>query len=85
MKKRITLLLVFFLSTYLMSFGQDGNVKGIVKDKQGVPVPGASVKLKNTKIGTSTSADGQYAISVPGNARTDLFSYRVYCTGSICE
>lgn len=68
MKKRFTLLLVFFLSAYVSSFGQDQNVKGIVTDKQGAAIPGASVKVKNSRIGTSTNAEGRYIISVPGNS-----------------
>jgi len=68
MKRRTTLLIMIFLFTYVMSFAQDRNIRGIVKDKLGVPIPGASVKVKNSKTGTSTSADGQYAISVPANA-----------------
>lgn len=68
MKKRITLLIVFFLSAYVLSFGQGRNVSGTVKEKDGSPVPGASVKLKNSKIGVSTGADGKYTISVSGNA-----------------
>lgn len=68
MKKRITLLIVFFLSSYVLSFGQGQNVKGTVKDKQGMPIPGVSVKVKNSNAGTSTAGEGQFNISVPGNA-----------------
>jgi TonB-linked SusC/RagA family outer membrane protein len=68
MKKRITLLIVFFLSAYVLSFGQGRDVTGTVKEKDGSPLPGVSVKLKNSKIGASTGADGRYSISVSGNA-----------------
>lgn len=68
MKKKITLLIVFFLSASVWSFGQGQNIKGTVKDNRGVPIPGASVKIKNSKAGTSTGADGGYSISATGNA-----------------
>lgn len=47
----------------------DINVKGTVKDSQGVPIPGVSVQVKNlTSRGTSTNADGVYALAVPENS-----------------
>lgn len=57
-----------FLATCALSFAQDRNVKGVVRDKSGSPVPGASVQVKNSKTGTSTSAEGAYSISVPDKA-----------------
>jgi TonB-linked SusC/RagA family outer membrane protein len=68
MKKRITLLIVFFLTSCVLAFAQDRTVKGIVKDKQGASIPGVSVKIKNSRIGVSTGADGSYTISVSGDA-----------------
>ncbi|ATP57583.1 SusC/RagA family TonB-linked outer membrane protein [Pedobacter ginsengisoli] len=47
----------------------DINVKGTVKDSHGQPIPGVSVQVKNlTNRGTSTNADGAYALSVPENS-----------------
>lgn len=68
MKRRVTLLMMCFLATCALSFAQDRNVKGVVRDKSGSPVPGASVQVKNSKTGTSTSAEGAYSISVPDKA-----------------
>lgn len=73
MKKRITLLILFVLTTYALSFAQDRTVKGVVKDKQGVTVPGVSVRLKGSKNGVSTGAKGEYVISAPANG-TLIFS-----------
>jgi TonB-linked SusC/RagA family outer membrane protein len=67
MKKRITILLVFLMSSYLVTLAQDNVVKGFVKDKSGSPVPGVSVTLKGTKIAVSTGQGGEYTIAAPEN------------------
>lgn len=40
-------------------------VKGIVRDDQGEPIPGASVLLENTTIGAATDIDGKFSFSIP--------------------
>ncbi|RAW00640.1 carboxypeptidase-like regulatory domain-containing protein [Pseudochryseolinea flava] len=39
------------------------NVMGIVKDENGDPLPGVNVIVKNTTIGTSTNADGEFQLT----------------------
>lgn len=46
---------------------QSHNVTGIVQDDQG-PVIGASISIKNSKIGTVTDIDGKYSLDVPEGA-----------------
>ncbi|MET3114538.1 TonB-linked SusC/RagA family outer membrane protein [Pedobacter sp. CG_S7] len=65
MKKRITLLIAFLAMNLFVVFGQDLQVKGVVKDAQGEPLPGVSVKLKGTKVGTSTAINGSFVLSAP--------------------
>ena len=67
MKKNITLLIVFLLTNFMAVYGQNIQVNGVVKDKQGGVIPGVSVKLKGTSTGTSTSSNGAFVISVPAN------------------
>src|SRR5689334_22009910 len=50
------------------------NVRGKVSDNTNAPLPGVSVKVKNSSTGVITDASGNYSISVPDNA-TLLFSY----------
>jgi outer membrane receptor for ferrienterochelin and colicin len=47
--------------------GTAGKIAGVVKDQEtGTPLPGASVMIKGTSIGTSTDEDGEYfLINVP--------------------
>ncbi|MCX6325998.1 MAG: SusC/RagA family TonB-linked outer membrane protein [Bacteroidia bacterium] len=39
------------------------------------PIPGVTVVVKGTTIGTITDANGKYSITVPANATTLVFSY----------
>lgn len=47
-------------------------VKGVVKDKNGNILPGVSVLIKGTIIGTTTNNDGEFSISIPEKVGTIL-------------
>lgn len=65
---------------YLPMLGQQTNIKGVVKDaKTGMPLPGVTVLIKNTKKGTSTDLDGNYNINVDSKGVLQ-FSYIGYKT-----
>ncbi len=49
----------FLLGTTLSSYGQ--SVMGIVADTLGIPLIGASVQIKGTKISTLTNSEGQFS------------------------
>ncbi|MFD2566477.1 mucoidy inhibitor MuiA family protein [Pseudotenacibaculum haliotis] len=49
-------------------------VVGYVEDSQG-PIPGATVLVKGTTIGTETDFNGRYSIKVPDTNSTLVFSY----------
>lgn len=54
-------------------------VKGRVTDKStGEAIPGASVLVSGTSIGTSTDMSGNYSIKLPANARTLFFNFIGY-------
>jgi len=40
-------------------------IKGSVVDDTGVPLPGVTIRLKNTQLGVSTDVDGRFTILVP--------------------
>ncbi|MES2486674.1 MAG: SusC/RagA family TonB-linked outer membrane protein, partial [Bacteroidota bacterium] len=67
---------VCLLST-LTAWAQDINVSGTVTDENGLPVPGASVYVKDATTGTMTDIDGKYQISTP-SAGTLVFTYVGY-------
>lgn len=54
---------------------QQKSVKGKVVDQSGAPIPGASVLVKGTSLGTVTNADGEFTLNLPADAKTLLFSF----------
>lgn len=67
MKKLIYVihLTLFLLSSML--FAQDRTLQGTVTDTNGMPLPGASIVVKNTTIGVVTDFDGNFTINIPEN------------------
>lgn len=57
-------------------------IRGQVTDANGATLPGVSVKIKGTAIGTSTDASGSYSLTVPENS-TLVFTYIGYITKEI--
>lgn len=70
-KLGIVLSLLFF--SFQLS-AQNRTITGKVTDENGAVVPSASVLVKGTKIGTSTSSDGTYTIQVPASGKALVFS-----------
>ncbi|MEO6522165.1 MAG: SusC/RagA family TonB-linked outer membrane protein [Mucilaginibacter sp.] len=68
MKKQITLLILILVTGCLSAFAQNITVKGVIKDSQGLPLPGAAVKIKGTPIGVAADVSGKYSISTPAKA-----------------
>ncbi len=58
----LLLLCVLFTQT---AFSQTKTVKGKVTDDKGLPIQGATVTVKGSKVGTSTDAAGSFSINVP--------------------
>lgn len=55
-------------------FGQT-IITGTVKDRSGETLPGVSVKLKDTSIGTNTNISGNYSITVSDGKGVLIFSF----------
>jgi TonB-linked SusC/RagA family outer membrane protein len=56
---------------------EQAQIKGVVKDETGLPLPGVSVKIKGTSTGTQTGVDGTYTIDAqPGDIL--VFTYVGY-------
>lgn len=56
----------------------DITVRGIVKDEKGLPLPGASVKVKGTLISTATDINGSFSISVPSTSSVLVVTFIGY-------
>ena len=55
----------------------------VTDDKDGTSMPGATVLVQGTTIGTATDAQGAYKISVPANGTTLVFSMIGYNSKSV--
>ncbi|WP_439129392.1 SusC/RagA family TonB-linked outer membrane protein [Polaribacter sp.] len=74
MKKIITILLFFLIG--LSAYSQTINVKGVVKDaKTGDPLPGVSILIKGTTIGTQTDFDGLFSLQKVESSAILVFNY----------
>ncbi|MEL1241413.1 SusC/RagA family TonB-linked outer membrane protein [Flavobacterium flavipallidum] len=58
-------------------------VKGTVKDKSAVPIPGVNVYVKGTQTSASTDFDGKFAIVVPNKDAQLEFSFIGFTTQTI--
>ena len=54
------------------AFAQTLTVKGVVKDSNGAPLPGASVYVPGTGNGVVADADGNFTIQVPANSELEV-------------
>lgn len=61
---------------------QEVTVTGTVTDESGEPIPGVTVSIPGTGIGTATDLDGKYSVTVPDGA-TLVFSFIGFQTQEI--
>ena len=77
---------VFTLLLALLSltvYAQDRRVSGTITDDASNPLPGVSVVIKNTKLGTTTDAQGKFQLSVPAQSNTLVLSYIGYTSKEV--
>ncbi len=65
-----TLLCALLMLCQLAVQAQERTVSGKVTDAAGAPVPGASVTVKGSALGTSTGIDGSFTLNVPAATKT---------------
>lgn len=54
---------------------QEKKITGRVIDQEGASLPGVSVVVKGTSLGTLTDTDGAFSMTVPANAKTLSFTF----------
>lgn len=87
----LILCLIGLLSTFSMvtwastdeSHQSGRSVSGIVKDSHGEPIPGVSIVIKGTTMGTITDLDGNFSISVPDDNSVLAISFIGYKTQEV--
>lgn len=80
---RNTLLVTLSLILMVMSqaWAQTRTVSGKVTDAaNGQGLPGVTVLVKGTQVGTATNLDGEYSLNVPAGAKTLAFRFVGYAT-----
>ncbi len=77
MKIRLTAFLIWLMLCASSSLlAQTRSISGVVKEKgNGMPIPGATVLLKGTTIGTITNIDGVYSLEVEEGSQILVFSF----------
>jgi TonB-linked SusC/RagA family outer membrane protein len=77
MKKNLFKIMAILVMLVSQAYAQDRTITGQVKSKEdGFPLPGVSVKLKSSKVGTTTGADGKYSLKIPaGQGSVLVFSF----------
>ena len=78
--KKIAILMAFFvIAGFQLLQAQTVQISGTVTSSEdGLSVPGVSVVVKGTTIGTVTDFDGKYTISASANATTLVYSFVGY-------
>ncbi len=70
------LLLLFFVHNSVCAEGQQQlTVQGNVTDQEGNKIPGVSVIVKGTTVGTLTDVNGNYSLNVPSRENILVFSF----------
>lgn len=76
MKQKLLKLFLILFTISEVVCAQTRIITGIVTGKDdGIVLPGVSVMVKGTKIGTQTSGDGSYSIKVPSGSQSLVFTY----------
>lgn len=72
--KKTVLTLIFTICVFFLN-AQNHVVEGVVSDDTGETLPGVTVLVKGTKIGTTTDINGKYKIRLPIGMKTLVFSF----------
>lgn len=80
--KKHNLLLVVLAFFVSVSFAQERTISGKVVDKNNIPLPGATILVKNTSTGTSSDFDGNYSIKA-SQGQILVFSFVGYASTEI--
>ena len=74
--KKVVLLLAFFAIGLTTLLAQTKEITGnVTSADDGGSMPGVSISVKGTTLGTITNMDGKFVLKVPGDAKTLVFSF----------
>ncbi|WP_031526077.1 SusC/RagA family TonB-linked outer membrane protein [Dyadobacter crusticola] len=75
MKKILLFAFFFCVIAWVSANGQDVRITGKVTSDDGSGLPGVSVQVKGSTIGTQTDVQGDYAVNVPNSSSILIFSF----------
>jgi TonB-linked SusC/RagA family outer membrane protein len=76
MKKLTLFLICILIAGVQLASAQTKSITGAVTSKEdGASIPGVSVMVKGTTLGTVTNLDGKYDLNIPVDAKTLVFSF----------
>lgn len=84
MKRKLLFILCISLTTFIQAFAQNRTLTGTVTGKDdNLPIPGASVTVPGTQVGTQTNDYGKFTIKVPASAKSLAFSFVGYKNATV--
>src|SRR5687768_7881359 len=77
-------LLLFIVSQAISQVAQERTITGTVTAREdGLPLPGVSVVVKGTNVGTQTNKDGQYSVQLQSGRNQLEFRFIGYSTQTV--
>ena len=76
--KIIFRIIILTVLTPLVSFSQSKLITGTVNDEAGLPLPGATIQVKDSNnLGAITNFDGFFTLEVPSDAKQTPYNYPI--------
>ena len=75
--RKVALLILLLMGAALGAWAQQAgtDITGKVVDEKGNGLPGVTIQVKGTTVGTSSEADGRYSLKAPAGATSLVFSF----------
>ena len=81
MKQKLLSIFLVCVLVASAAFAQDKRITGKVTAREdGLPLPGVSIKVSGTQIGTQTDVNGNYSLNVPSTGKNLEFSFIGFST-----
>jgi hypothetical protein len=78
MRKLTFTLTLFLICAVQLVFAQKVVTGKVTDANDGTSLPGVTILIKGTNLGTTTGASGEYSLRIPANAKTLVFSFVGY-------
>lgn len=83
MRKVLLMNLALLFVLLNQAWAQSRTVTGTVITENGIPLPGVGVTVKGTNVGTYTSSDGNFTITVPSDEAVLVLKFLGYSTQEV--